>query len=430
MRSGFVNVVSSVLLSPWAGIFGLLLGAVIGFTSKELSDTIAPFGDIYIALLQMCVLPLIMSAVVNSFCNLVRSSDGGALALKLTLYFTAFMVFASIIGILVGVLGSTGHIDEESKTILGKLFLDSGDKPVDDKTIKKGWGLVNSLIPTNIFYSLSQGRILEVVFFSILLGVSLGLVKHPASSIVYTFFSVTFDTVFMIIKWILHALPFGIACIVASQVSITGFDVVVSLLKFVAFYCLGMLVLFTAYTFLMAYATKKSLFEVIEGIQETLLISIGTQSFVAAIPQLIEDLEKYFKINPQLTHLFVPLGLTINRQGIALLFTLTAITVAQMYDISLGVLDIIAIVVGMSFVSMAAIGPVFATAPLIAFVLDPLGLPSSAGIIFITATSPILTPFVVMVSSQGVAVVTALIARGHKVKEIDDEGKEVLVKKL
>jgi proton glutamate symport protein len=430
MRSGFVNVVSSVLLSPWAGIFGLLLGAVIGFTSKELSDTIAPFGDIYIALLQMCVLPLIMSAVVNSFCNLVRSSDGGALALKLTLYFTAFMIFASIIGILVGVLGGTGHIDEESKTILGKLFLDLGDKPVDDKTIKKGWGLVNSLIPTNIFYSLSQGRILEVVFFSILLGISLGLVKHPASSIVYTFFSVTFDTVFMIIKWILHALPFGIACIVASQVSITGFDVVVSLLKFVAFYCLGMLVLFTAYTFLMAYATKKSLFEVIEGIQETLLISIGTQSFVAAIPQLIEDLEKYFKINPQLTHLFVPLGLTINRQGIALLFTLTAVTVAQMYDISLGVLDIIVIVVGMSFVSMAAIGPVFATAPLIAFVLDPLGLPSSAGIIFITATSPILTPFVVMVSSQGVAVVTALIARRHKVKEIDDEGKEVLVKKL
>ena len=431
MRSGFINVVSSVLLSPWAGIFGLLVGAVIGFTSKELSDTIAPFGDIYIALLQMCVLPLIMSAVVNSFCNLVRSSDGGALALKLTLYFAAFMVFASIIGILVGVLGGTGHIDEESKTILGKLFLDSGDKiVVDDKGIKKGWGLVNSLIPTNVFYSLSQGRILEVVFFSILLGVSLGLVKHPSSSIVYNFFSVAFDTIFMIIKWILHALPFGIACIVASQVSITGFDVVVSLLKFVGFYCLGMLILFAAYTFLMAYATKKSLFEVIEGIQETLLISIGTQSFVAAIPQLIEDLEKHFKINPQLTHLLVPLGLTINRQGIAILFTLTAITVAQMYDISLGVLDIIVIVVGMSFVSMAAIGPVFATAPLIAFVLDPLGLPSSAGIIFITATSPILTPFVVMISSHGVAVVTALIARGHKLKEIDDEGKEVLVKKL
>lgn len=430
MRSGFVNVVSSALLSPWAGILGLLVGAIIGFTSKELSDSITPFGDIYIALLQMCVLPLIMSAVVNSFCNLVRSSDGAALAMKLILYFAVFMIFAAIIGILVGILGGTGHIDEESKTILGKLFLDLGDKPIDDKTIKKGWGLVDSLIPTNIFYSLSQGRILEVVFFSILLGVSLGLVRHPASSIVYTFFSVTFDTIFMIIKWILHVLPFGIACIVASQVSITGFDVVVSLLKFVGFYCLGMLILFVVYTFLMAYASKKSVFDVIEGIQETLLISIGTQSFVAAVPQLIEDLEKYFKINSQLTHLLVPLGLTINRQGTALLFTLTAVTVAQMYDISLSVVDIFIIVIGMSFLSMAAIGPIFSTAPLIAFVLDPLGLPSSAGIIFITATSPILTPFVVMISSQGVAVVTALIARGHKLKEIDNQGEEVQVKKL
>lgn len=429
MRSDSMKVMSSVLLSPWAGILGLLAGAIIGFTSKELTEAISPFGDIYIALLQMCVLPLIMSAIVNSFCNLVRSSDGGALAIKLTLYFTVFMIFAAIIGIVVGVLGGTGHIDEESKTILGKLFLDAGDKIGDDKGIKKGWGLVNSLIPTNVFYSLSQGRILEVVFFSILLGVSLGLVKHPSSTIVYSFFSVAFDTVFMIIKWILHALPFGIMCIVASQVAATGFDVIVSLLSFVGFYCLGMLILFCAYTFLMAYASKKSLFEVLEGIQETLLISIGTQSFVAAIPQLIEDLEKDFKINSQLTHLLVPLGLTINRQGIALLFTLTAITVAQMYDISLGILDITMIIVGMSFLAMAAIGPVFSTAPLIAFVLDPLGLPSSAGIIFITATSAILTPFVVMVSSQGVAVVTTLIARGHKLKEIDSNGEEIKVKK-
>lgn len=413
------NIVSAILLSPWAGILGLLIGGIIGFSSKNFSDAIAPFGDIYLALLQMCVLPLIMSAIVNSFSNLMRSSERAQLAIKLTFYFLVFMLFAGLVGIMVGLLGGTGQIDEESKTILGKLFLEGTEKPVDDKILKKGWGLVNTLVPTNIFYSLAQGRILEVVFFSVLLGISLGLVNHKSAEVVNHFFDAAFDTFFVIIKWILHALPLGIICIVASQIATTGFDIVVSLMKFVSFYCLGIIILFVTYTFIMSFATKKSVFDVLGGIQETLLISIGTQSSVASIPQLIEDLEKEFKINSQMTHLLVPLGITINRQGIALLFTLTAITISQMYEIPLGLFDLVVILCGMSIMSMAAIGPLYSSATLMAVVLDPLGLPASAGIIFVTATAPILSPFVVMITSHGVACVATLLGRETIKEKVD-----------
>lgn len=413
----WINI-SEILLSPWAGILGLVIGCIIGFEFHNVAMAISPFGDIYLALLQMCVLPLIVTAVVNSFANLTRSAQRGNFALRLMLYFFLFMLGASFVGFLLGFIGGTGYLDEESKSVLGKLFLDFQDQTIADNTAKKGWGLVNNLIPTNFFQALSQGQTLGVVFFSVLLGIALGLIDTPATETVIQFFNTSFEAIFVMIKWILHALPFGIACIIAQQISSTGFETIAALLKFVSFFCLACVFMFGIYTLIMCISTKKSPVEVLTDIQETLLIALGTQSFVAIIPQLIEDLEKNFGLSKESTHLIVPLGITINRHGIGLLFALTGITVAQMYDISLNPLEVLFLVVGMSFVAMAAIGPLFSTAPLIAFILEPLGLPTSAGIVFITAASPILTPFAVMVSAQGIAAISTLLFKKTEVAEV------------
>lgn len=401
--------ISEILLSPWSGIVGLVVGCIIGFEFQSVSETIAPFGDIYLALLQMCVLPLIISAVINSFANLTRSTQRKTLAMWLVAYFIIFMVGAAFIGFLLGFIGGTGYLDEDSKSVLGQLFLSFQDETTKGVTTQEGWGLVNNLIPTNFFEALSEGRKLEVIFFSVLLGVALGLVKSRTTSHVIEFFNTIFDAIFVIIKWILHGLPFGIACIIAKQISSTGFETIMSLLKFVSFFCLGAFLMLAIYTMIMTYVSKRSPIEILSDMQETLLIAIGTQSFIAVIPQLIDDLEKNFKFSKEATHLIVPLGATINRQGIALLFALTGITVAQMYDIALGPFDVLLLILGTAFIAMAAIGPLYTIAPIIAFIFEPLGLPSSAGIVFITAAAPILTPFAVMMTAQGIATLSTLL---------------------
>lgn len=411
--------ISTILLSPWAAMLGLAFGGIIGFEFPTLTQLISPFGELYIALLQMCVLPLIISALISSFALLTRSAERAKIALKLTAFFLIFMVVTAFIGFLFGLIGGTGYIDEDSKSVLGQLFLSSEELVSNTTAEEKGWGLVNHVVPMNFFEALSTGRTLEVVFFSVLLGVALGFIEAKSTDTLIELFRTAFEAIFIIIKWILHGLPLGILCIVAQQVSISNFETIMSLIKFVTFFCIGSILLFITFIMIMSYVSKRSPIEILSDMQETLLIAIGTQSFIAVIPQLIENLEKRFHFSKEQTHLIVPLAITINRQGVAFLFALTGITVAQMYDISLGPLDILFLVLGMSLISMAAIGPLIATAPLMALILEPLGLPTRAAIVLITTTAPILTPFTVMVTAQGIATLSTLLF--YKKNHVHDE---------
>lgn len=401
--------VSQILLSPWAAMIALAIGGIIGIEFETLSAVIAPFGDIYIALLKMCVLPLTISALIAGFANFMRADDFRQKFGSLFFYYIVFMLGASFLGFIIALVSGTGDLDEASKSILGQFFLSFQDSQSATAEASKGWGIINQLIPDNFFNALSSGRMLEIVFFSILLGTALGLVKSPTTKVVINIFETTFEALQRIIKWIFHGLPFGILCIVAHQVSISKFETIMSLIKYISFFIIGVIVIFIGLVMLISIVLKRSPLLIISDIQETLLIAIGTQSFYPVIPQLIENLTKNFNLHTTSVNLIVPLGMMINRQGIAFVFAFTTVTVAQMYDISLGLTDIVFLVVGICFVSMAANNTLVTSATLISLILDPLGLPSSAAIVFLTTAAPILTPLALVISALGTTAIATLM---------------------
>jgi Na+/H+-dicarboxylate symporter len=405
---------SKILLSPWMALTAIVSGFVFGVYQPNIAGKIAPFGDIYLALLQMCVLPLILSAIITSFYSMTRSPTGLRLSRLLISLFLIFMLVASFVGYLGAEIGNTGVFSQEAKYVLGDYFLKSEDEFTKTEFIdqkKQGWGVVGTLIPTNIFLSLAEGHTLEVVFFAMLIGIALGLIKVRIGKTVFTMFEALYEAIFKIIVWVLHGLPFGVFCIMAGFISSIGMDIINALLNFIAVFAICCFTLMLIYLIVISIAHKISLIKAFEGIEESLLVAFGTQSFIATIPEIIKDLQENFKIDEDLCKLIVPLGITINRQGVALVFSFVTITVAQIYDVFLSTFDIIFIIFGCAIIAMAAIGPVITTAALLHFVLQPLDVPTGAAFVFIVSTAPIISPLIVAVTANGVAMVTVVVSK-------------------
>src|SRR3990167_7656516 len=92
------------LLHPGVIFFGIVLGIVIGLTSTRLPPHLAPLGRIYIALLQMCILPIVITAITSSLGHLLHTQSFSGYLQRLVCVFVIGMLLAAVMGFLVGVI--------------------------------------------------------------------------------------------------------------------------------------------------------------------------------------------------------------------------------------------------------------------------------------------------------------------------------------
>ena len=167
------NIIGRILLHPVTVFTSMGLGIFLGIYHKELSSQLAPIGTIYLYLLQMCVLPIMISAVMVSVGRLFISGDGNSFVLRIATVFVVGMLVAATVGAGLGVLGGIGkNLGTEQKALLGKeiskIELEGVDEVSKEQEDVGAWSLLHQMIPTNIFRSLADGRILPVLFFCII----------------------------------------------------------------------------------------------------------------------------------------------------------------------------------------------------------------------------------------------------------------------
>jgi proton glutamate symport protein len=401
-----MSKISSLLLSPWSALTGMFVGIALGFSKLSWVKELSNVGDIYLALLQMAVLPLVITAVVTSFYKLFQSAHNWRFIRLIFLSFLVSLLVGSCMGLFVALFAKVGIFNEETKLILGRLFFESGglDEQVIEKT--KGWGIVGTLIPTNIFSALAQGQMLSIVFFSVFLGLALTFIKKDLGTHFYTMLVAGYDTFFTIIRWILHLLPFGVCAVIAGQIALSGIEVLLALTKYIGYLVLAILVLMFILIIVIAMIQKISPFESLRRSHKTLVIAFGTQSFVASIPQILHDLEHKFLTDTDINNFIVPMGMTIARQGVSLLFAYTLMTVMQVYGVKVSFFDMSLIIVGSALLATAAVGPITSTISLIALLSHIMATPVGAPSIFVISTAPIITPFIVMLSALSLMVIT------------------------
>lgn len=411
--------VVKVLKSPYLIIASMIGGILVGVFNPELGKTISPAGKVYLDLLKMTIFPILISAIVTSVGNVFGNKETRGFLTRILTYSLIFLFISSIIAVLTSMIMKPGSgLSETARITLGKTLSAADQSGSSSALIQEKQGVVSFLsqmIPQNIFDSLGKGLSLQILFFSILLGIATGSLEEKHRDNILKSSDSLFKAFFRIIEWIMYLLPFGLFSLMAGQIAKSGIDTILAMGMFVLVVYVVSLILFVASGVVISITAKVSFFKAIASLKHSLLIAFGTQSTFASMPATIEGLTQELNVNEELVNLVVPLGAVINRFSMIITYGVATIFAAQLYNVELGVAQIL---LGLLLIVIAAIAgagtPGIVSLAMITIVFTPLGLPSSALLVLLLAINPVIEPVTTMTNIFAVAATTSIISSGKK----------------
>ncbi|MGD1713264.1 dicarboxylate/amino acid:cation symporter [Dapis sp. BLCC M172] len=391
--------------NPWSIVPGILLGLYLGIFQKNLSLILTPYGNLYLELLKMCVLPLLFSAITMSVGRLISSSDASEYVKRILIVFSIGLVGVSTIAAIVTAFTNPGgNLDDSSLTALGvivnKSELDleiSLNADIIQDVVDKQTTLISflfNLVPENIFASLSEGNALETLFFSIVFGVAMGYLKESHKEDVFNLLEMVFKSSKKLIDWIILFLPMGLCCLLASQIATTGFGILAAMKNFVIISILSFFIIYIVSTVVVWQKAGCSLWKVLISLKEPTILALATRSSFTCLPSSISALTESLKFDRQTVNLVIPLAITVCRFGPVAYFATTSVFVVQLYNNQLNLSSSIIIIIASILAGMATAGATgILTLTLLDLVLQPLGLPLEAILVLLIAIDPIIDPF-------------------------------------
>ncbi|QHW32316.1 dicarboxylate/amino acid:cation symporter [Paenibacillus rhizovicinus] len=420
------------LRSIWAIIAAIGAGVMAGLYQPRFAGELIPYGNLYLSFLKMCVIPIMVTAIVSSVGRLFMSKGTGKVLRRMILVFLAGLLLAGILGLGAGLLGKPGEgFSSNQRTVLGQEVLDREPAAESADAAASGNGLLQfvfDLIPSNIFIALGQGNSLQILFFSVVVGIAVGLLSVHSGDQFLFMTDLLFKAFQRIISWAMYVLPFGMFCMMAGQIAGAGADLLLAMVKYIACIYGACLVLLLAGIWIVSAALRRPLLSVVRGLKEPLWIAFGTQNSIATMPYVLETLKSRFRLNANTVNLVVPLGIVLCRYSMVLTYTTGIVFIAQLYGVSLGPQGLLVALFGSILTAVAGAGsPGIVSIAMISLIANPLHLPYATGVILLMAVNPIIDPGVTTASVMMNCVSTVMIAGAEEDAEgtrFDESAKE------
>lgn len=411
------------LTHPITLIVSLIIGITIGLSSPLLAHWIAPMGEIYLSLLKMCVLPIVLFSITLRIGQLVSQKDTSQYLQKIFFVFVGAGFFCSVVSVVMGNIASpTRGIKPETLTNLGILINEQKIKiaiPFYSQEITTNKSLFDDffaqLIPDNIFAALANNQTLQVIVFSLIFGLALGLIRKESDQN-YPIFDIL-DNLNSSFKKLMNSLvlllPFGLCSLIAVQVSDTGFSAIQTMSKFFMVSIFLFLLIYGVVIFILCYQSKCSLYKVIVSLKEPTILALGTRSALASMPSALLVMSEDLDFRRQSSELIMPLTITIGRFGQIAYFTLASVAVAPIYieknPFNLGNLTLIILYSMLAGVASAGATGI-ANLDSLSIIWSPLSIPLEPFRTLLIAIDPLVEPFRTLATLLTGMAVTAVIA--------------------
>lgn len=411
--SNLVRSLGAILSHPMAIIVAVFIGGGIGWLDKSLAVELGRLGELYLALLEMCILPLMIGAIVSGIGSLFIKNVGNAFVMRIGMTFLLGMAAVAVITLVIGLAIAPGKNlgDARSETLGAEVtrFESRAEYELNDD--HRIVDFIKDIIPSNIFEAATQGKNLSLLLFSILLGAALGKCREQGGDVAIQAATGAYEALLKIVGWIMYALPVGLVLIIAGQVAEVGPGIIGSMLKLVGCIYLIAVLLIVVYTLVISRVTGIPVIDSFKKLKSPLLISFVSSSSYAAIPSALSSLRNGFGLNSTKTDLILPLGINLNPQGNVVHFVLAVLFVAQIFDMNIGVYEIFIILVAGVFAAIAAAGaPGIAALGMLVIVFEPLNLPVAIGVALLAAIDPIVDPMLTTVNVHANCATAAVLA--------------------
>ncbi|MDE1190528.1 MAG: dicarboxylate/amino acid:cation symporter [Arachidicoccus sp.] len=313
----------------------MVIGACIGYAAylylpKEKIPAFAEYANllttVFLRLVQMIIAPLVFCTLTVGIAKLGDIKAVGRVGGKAMLWFIAASVTSLFVGLLIVHIGHPG-----TEIVLNT----QASKDTHDIVANtKGFSAVNfftHLIPKSLIQAMSENEVLQIVIFSVFLGIALASMGNASKSLIKALETLS-HAIIKMVSYIMYVAPIGVLGSLAATMAQNG----PSVFKFYGGYLLWFLVaviLLWAIMFLAGFIIlKKKLFPLLKHILQPMFIAFSTTSSEAVFPVLTEELEKY-GCNEKIVSFVLPLGYSFNLDGSMIYMTFASIAISQAYQI-------------------------------------------------------------------------------------------------
>jgi Na+/H+-dicarboxylate symporter len=356
---------------------GLLLGIVAGLIFGEDVLIIEPVGTVFIRLITMIVIPLVFVSLMLGTASLGDVRKLGRIGAKTAIYFVVTTIIAIIIGLFLANVVKPGEgLDESVKNQLYANYqetAETGLQHIEEKpSIKE---ILINIVPTNPVSAFIDGNMLQIIFMALLFGVVLTLIKDEKSEIIVKLLDGINDIFIQVVHVVMKLAPYGVLALSAAVIGQYGTDILVTLLKYFLV-VLGGLIFYTlsANSFFLRVLGNTNPLTFFKAVKEAIVIAFSTSSSMATLPVAMENVES-LGVRREYSSFVIPLGATINMDGTALYQGVSAVFIAQIYGIDLGLAAQVTIILMAVLSSIGAAGVPMAGIIALALVLKQLGIP-------------------------------------------------------
>lgn len=417
-----------VLTHPLTVIGSIVMGALFGLLSPQLAKDCGEAGIVYLRALQMCVLPLIAAAIFNSVVSLVKTrSTSSGIIRQIVMVFSFGILSAAAAGVLFGLYFHYGNgIDSVAQMGLGKMVnnqvhgLSSGAK----MSFSNAHDFLNLVIPKNPFSAFADGSGLKIVFFCIVIAISVSFGRKENVDLILRISGEVYEACLRILDFIVLFLPFGLFFIFAKQLSELSFDLMRSLGQLLIVMVVATALLTLANLLVIKFVQKKSIAQVTKGVLGVLVMAFGTSSGFATLPKIIEAMTGKFGAKKRVVTLTAPLATNMSPQGTAIAIVLFAMFFARLYSIELTAGTCLTIFFGAAMISIAISGlPAIVGASMMAGLLAAIGVPVNVATVILLAILPFVDPFLTLLNCCGICTYCVVLDkwqyREQEVQELD-----------
>ena len=406
--SGSQNRLTYAILIALA--FGALTGFLIhrftgsdGYQGSFLSSLLNFGAEAFLRLLRLIVVPIVLTSLICGVARLESLRDFGALFGKTMGLYLVTTIMAISLALTLASLTKPG---------MGFDLGTPTDTFVAPKTPSFFESLLN-IVPANAFAAMAQSEMLQVIFISLLLGLSMSLSGESGRRLL-SFTEDANNIVMKGVEFVMWASPVGVFCLTSRVFATQGFDAISPLLKYF-FTVLGALVIhqFVVYSLILKLFAKLSPWRFFRKFKSTMVFAFSTSSSNATLPVTLRSVEKDLGVSNRIASFSIPLGATINMDGTAIMQGVATLFIAQASGIDLSWSSLLIVIGTATLASIGTAGVPGVGLVTLAMVLQSVGLPLE-GIAVVLAVDRILDMARTVVNVTGDAVTTCVVARSEK----------------
>jgi aerobic C4-dicarboxylate transport protein len=387
-------------------LVGIALGILVGWLLPDWGRALKPLGDGFIKLVKMIISPVIFLTVVTGIAGMADLKAFGRVGAKAMAYFLTFSTLALVVGLLVGNIVRPGDGLNIDPATLDQGAVSSYVSKAEEQTVTD---FVLRIIPDTLVSAVTSGEILQVLFISILFGISLALLGTRGEKLLGTLRTLT-AIVFRMVHILMYAAPIGAFGAMAFTIGQYGIGTLTNLAGLILTFYVTSLLFVILVLGLVARAAGFSLLALVRYIKEELLLVLGTSSSESAMPLLMEKLERAGCPKP-IVGLVVPTGYSFNLDGTNIYMSLAALFIAQATNTHLTMGDQLLLMAVAILSSKGAAGVTGSGFIVLAATLSVVPAVPVAGMALILGVDRFMSECRALTNFVGNAVATIVVAR-------------------